>query len=64
MLSRRFFSSEKLARAQILAEWKTALKFTAPINKKFMKCLRTSFSSDAEAKHCHICFLQRPGYKL
>ena len=33
---RRIFSSKKSARAKILTEWKIDLKFTAPINVKFI----------------------------
>ena len=44
---RRIFSSKNSARAKFLTEWKTDLKFTAPINIKFIKCLRTNvFSVD------------------
>ena len=44
---RRIFSSKKLARVKISTEWKTVLKFTAPINIKFLKCIRTNvFSLD------------------
>ena len=38
---RRIFSSKKSARAKILTEWKTALKFIAHIKIKFLKYLRT-----------------------
>ena len=65
---RRIFSSKKSTRAKILTEWKADLKFTAAINIKFIKCFEQMFFQltfeDAETKHCHICFLQRPGYKL
>ena len=44
---RRIFSSKNSARAKFLTECKMDLKFTAPINIKFIKCLRTNvFSVD------------------
>ena len=60
---RRIFSSKNSARAKFLTEWKMDLKFTAPINIKFIKCLRTNvFSVDfwrGETKHCHIFFFTK-----
>ena len=44
---RRFFSSKKLVRVTILTECKMDLKFAAPNNIKFLKCLKTNvFSVD------------------
>ena len=43
---RRIFSSKKSTLAKILTDWKTALKFTAPISITFLKCLRANVFSD------------------
>ena len=41
----RFFGSKKLVRMTILTECKMDLKFAAPNNIKFLKCLKTNFFS-------------------